>query len=120
GALAVELPQLLLANLVGGLLDGEALVLDQRDDVVGDGVADEELAVSGTRDAARLVIRIRPRADDRGVAKTSRPFVRHAARRRARREIAVAIQRHRADGAEVAWPHRRGAPLAFLLLLFLL
>src|SRR5262249_51174460 len=104
GALAVYLPQLLLDDLVGGLLDGEALVLDQRDDVVGDGVADEELAVSGAGDATRLVIRIRPCTDDRGIAKASRPLVRHAARRGPRREVAIPIQRHCADGAEIARP----------------
>src|SRR5947207_15993217 len=54
--LAAGLPQLLLNDFVGRLLDGKALVLDQGGDVVRDGIADEELAVSGAGDAARLVV----------------------------------------------------------------
>ena len=74
---------------------------DAAGDLVGDGVADEELAGAGPRDGADAVAGIGAGADDRGIADPAFGLVVVAAGRSRGGEMTVGIER---DGADRAVP----------------
>src|SRR6266850_2394621 len=89
-------------------------VAHARCDVVREHAADESLAEPGPRDGTGAVIGVIPGADDRGIPDPPRELAGIAAGRGRGGEIAVRIERHRADRAVVAFdlfPQRREARL---------
>src|SRR4249919_4106253 len=77
-----------------------AAISHARADVMGDRIADVELAPARARHAA-TVVGPRARPDHRRIADAAPALVGHAAGARRRGDMALGIERHRADGAEV-------------------
>src|SRR6185503_10708419 len=106
-AFAANRLQFSLDDGVGRGLDRHVGVLDARADVVRDGVADPEFADAGGRDGAALIVRVGAGADDRRVADTAEALVGQPAGRGAGCEVAVLVERHRADRAVMVLGLRR-------------
>src|SRR5690349_14674508 len=112
-AIAAELRHDFHHDLLRGLVDRLALVLDAGADVVRGVGANVVLAPAGGRYRA-LRVRVRARADDRRIADAAVALVGHAAGRRARGEMALLVE---GDGANRAVTRRLAR--GWLVLLFL-
>src|SRR5262245_37469761 len=84
-------------RLLGRLLHWDLLVEHAGDDVVGDGVADKDLAGAGAGDAAGVIVGVGAGADERRVADAPGQPVRQPAGRGAGRQVAVTVQGGGAD-----------------------
>src|SRR5207247_1920208 len=72
--------------------------------------------MSGRRNGRTLVVCITATTDQRRIADSARIFVLCAARRRSGRKVALTVQRHCADGAEISHLTRvRGPSVGFML-----
>src|SRR5262249_55616705 len=95
---------LLVGQLFDGVcrrrLDGIFCVEHTSDDVMGDGVADEDLTGAGAGNAAGPVVGVGAGTDDRGITHPAGGLVGQAPGRGASREVVVLVQCPRADGAQ--------------------
>ncbi len=120
-AVAAHGGQLLPDDLVGGLGEAGVAVLHAGADIARDRRADEVLAMAGSADGAGAVVGIGAGADDRRIADATPLLVGHAAGRSACGEVAVTVQRHRANGREPrgrAFPTGRSHPGRLLAFAF--
>src|SRR6185503_21228729 len=101
-------------------LDRQALVADERRDLVGGHGAHEIFALARARDRARAVVGVRAGPDDRRVAHTPGALVRHAAGGGGGGEMSGLVEGHGTDGAVDVVGLARVADLARLGLLLLL
>src|SRR5579875_645932 len=106
-ALGTGLLQLAVDDRFRRLFYGTPSILDARRDVVSYGVTDEVFAPAGAGDGAGIVVGIGAGPNYRRVADTAGPLVGHAAGGGARRQIAIAVEGHGADSAEVPLPRWR-------------
>ena len=113
-AIAVNRVELLVDDLVGGLLQGHAFEVDQIADLARDAEANEVLASAGGGDSAGLVGGVGARADDGRVAYASPLLGLCATGGCACGDIALSVESDDADGAvfvRIRWfdfSNRRG------------
>src|SRR6516164_2207499 len=106
-AFAATVAQFHLDHLVHCLRQPHVPVAHQRAHVVGDHLADVVLALAGARYRAAVVAGIRTGADERRVADPAAVLVGEATGGGGRGKIAIAIERHRADGPPAVFPAQR-------------
>src|ERR1017187_4425321 len=91
--------EILLHDLVGGLLQAHALVLHEGADGARHGKPDEILACAGCRDSTRMIRSVGSSADDGGIANSVPALGRDAAGGGTGRDVATAVERDDADRA---------------------
>ena len=89
----------LAENGIRRLLHADALIGDERCDLVADAIAHEIFALAGARDGAAAIAGIGAGADDRRIADAAGGLVGVAAGRGRGREMALGVARDRADRA---------------------
>src|SRR6202453_1301892 len=93
-AIPMQRFEFMVNDLIRRLLQWHALEVNQVADLPRHAQPDEVLARAGSRNRARLIRRVRPRADDRGVAHPSGHLALQSAGRCARGNVALAVKRH--------------------------